>query len=73
MMGGYTLSDYMVNAIVLLSFYHSCRLITLPNGKQEFLNKNEAVNTLMKNGYTQKEATRVWKKSKTTLWDAYEV
>lgn len=73
MMGGYTLSDYMVNAITLLSFYHSCRLITLPNGKQEFLNKNEAVNTLMKNGYTQKEATSVWKKSKTTLWDAYEV
>ena len=73
MMGGYTLSDYMVNASVLLSFYHSCRLITLPNGKQEFLNKNEAVNTLMKNGYTQKEATSVWKKSKTTLWDAYEV
>ena len=73
MMGGYTLSDYMVNASVLLSFYHSCRLITLPNGKQEFLNKNEAVNTLMKNGYTQKEATSVWKKSKTTLWDAYEI
>ena len=73
MMGGYTLSDYMVNASVLLSFYHSCRLITLPNGKQEFLNKNEAVNTLMKNGYTQKEATSVWKKSKITLWDAYEV
>ena len=72
-MGGYTLSDYMVNASVLLSFYHSCRLITLPNGKQEFLNKNEAVNTLMKNGYTQKEATSVWKKSKTTLWDAYEI
>lgn len=72
-MGGYTLTDYMMNSAILLSFYHACRLIQLPNGKQEFLNKSEAINKLTKLGYTQKEAVNTWKKSKTNLWDAYEL
>ena len=72
-MGGYTLTDYMMNSAVLMSFYHACRLIQFPNGKQEFLNKSEAINRLTKIGYTQKEAVDTWKKSKTNLWDAYEL
>ena len=72
-MGGYTLTDYMINSSVLMSFYHACRLIQLPNGKQEFLNKSEAINRLTKLGYTYKEAENTWKKSKTNLWDAYEL
>lgn len=72
-MGGYTLTDYMMNSSVLMSFYHACRLIQLPNGKQEFLNKSEAINRLTKLGYTYKEAKNTWKKSKTNLWDAYEL
>lgn len=72
-MGGYTLADYMMNSVVLMSFYHACRLIQLPNGKQEFLNKSEAINRLTQLGYTQKEAINTWKKSKTNLWGAYEL
>lgn len=72
-MGGYTLIDYIINSAILMSFYHACRLIQLPNGKQEFLNKSEAINRLTQLGYTQKEAINTWKKSKTNLWDAYEL
>lgn len=72
-MGGYTLTDYIMNSAILMSFYHSCRLITLPDGKQTFLNKSEAINELTKRGYTEKEAIETWKKSKTNLLDAYEL
>lgn len=73
-MGGYSLSDYIINAGILMTFYHACRLIENPStGEKKFLNRSEAINFLQKYGYSKKDAAKTWKKSKVTLWDAYYV
>ena len=73
LMGGYTLSDYMVNGLVLLATYHHYRLIEDPTkGKKRFFSKSDAINTFTKLGYSEKEAIRLWKKADVTLWDAYD-
>ena len=73
LMGGYTLSDYMVNGLVLLATYHHYRLIEDPTkGKKRFFSKSDAINTFTKLGYSEKEAVRLWKKADVTLWDAYD-
>jgi len=73
-MGGYTITDYMINSMFLRATYNHYRLLTNPNtNKQQFMSKTDAINEFTKAGYTEKEAIKLWKKAKkTTLWDAYE-
>lgn len=74
LMGGYTLADYMVNSMMLTATYNHYKLMTNPTtGKQQFMSKSDAINVFTSVGYTEKEAVKQWKKSKTTLWDAYEL
>ena len=73
LMGGYTITDYMVNSMMLTATYNHYKLITDPKtNKQRFYSKTDAINEFTKLGYTEKEAIRLWKKSDTTLWDAYD-
>lgn len=73
LMGGYTLTDYMVNSMMLTATYNHYKLILDPKtNKQRFYSKTMAINEFTKLGYTEKEAIKLWKKSKTTLWDAYD-
>ena len=74
LMGGYTLADYMINSMMLTATYNHYKLLTNPTtGKQQFMSKTDAINIFTSVGYTEKEAVKLWKKSKTTLWDAYEL
>lgn len=74
LMGGYTLADYMINSMMLTATYNHYKLITNPaTGKQQFMSKTDAINIFTSVGYTEKEAIKQWKKSDTTLWDAYEL
>ena len=74
LMGGYTLADYMINSMMLTSTYNHYKLLTNPTtGKQQFMSKTDAINIFTSVGYTEKEAVKLWKKSKDTLWDAYEL
>lgn len=74
LMGGYTVTDYMINSMTLMAMYHHYRLILNPKtGKKSFYSRTDAINEFIKLGYTEKEAVNLWKKSKTTLWDAYEL
>ena len=34
LMGGYTISDYLVSAIVVKATYHHMKFVTLPDGKK---------------------------------------
>lgn len=73
LMGGYTLSDYMVNGLMLRATYNTYRLIKNPTtNKESFYSKTDAINEFTKLGYTEKQAIKLWEKSKTTLWDAYD-
>lgn len=73
LMGGYTLADYMVNSTMLLATYNHYRLLVNPHtNKKSFMSKSDAINTFTKYGYTEKEAIKIWEKSKITLWDAYK-
>lgn len=73
LMGGYTLTDYMVNGLMLRATYNTYRLITDPKtSKQAFYSKSDAVNEFTKLGYTEKQAVKLWNKSAVTLWDAYD-
>ena len=74
LMGGYTITDYMVNSMMLTATYNHYRLIHDPKtGRDRFYSKTDAINEFTKLGYTEKEAVKLWKKAKTTLWDAYDV
>lgn len=73
LMGGYTLTDYLINGLMLVTTYKHYKLLKDPRtNKEKFFSKSEAINVYTKLGYTEKQAITVWKKSKTTLWDAYE-
>jgi hypothetical protein len=72
LMGGYTLTDYMINSMMLTATYNHYRLILDPKtNKKRFFSKTDAINEFTKLGYTTKEAVDLWEKSDTTLWDAY--
>ena len=74
LMGGYTLADYMINGLMLTATYNHYKLVTNPTtGKQQFMSKTDAINIFTSLGYTEKEAIKQWKKSKTALWDAYDM
>lgn len=73
LMGGYTITDYMVNSMMLTATYNHYRLILDPKtNKKRFYSKTDAINEFTKLGYTEKQAIKLWKKSKVTLWDAYD-
>ena len=74
LMGGYTMTDYMINSMMVMATYHHYRLIKDPKtGKEKFYSKTDAINEFTKLGYSEKEAVKLWKNSKTILWDAYEL
>lgn len=74
LMGGYTLTDYIINSMFLLSTYNHYKLMLNPKtGKNKFYSKSDAIDEFTKLGYTEKDAIKMWEKSKTTLWDAYSL
>lgn len=73
LMGGYTLTDYMVNGLMLRATYNTYKLIKDPKtNKESFYSKTDAINEFTKLGYTEKQAIKLWSNSKITLWDAYD-
>lgn len=73
LMGGYTLTDYMVNSMMVYATYDHYRLILDPKtNKNKFYSKTDAINEFTKLGYTESEAVDLWENAKTTLWEAYD-
>ena len=73
-MGEYSLVDYTFKGHLTASVYHSIRLVRNPNTKKvEFMSKDQAMYHYHAAGLSMDDGLKAWKKSKVTLWDAYEV
>lgn len=71
-MAGYSITDYMVNSVILEAFYKNYHLMDDLNGRKRFMNSDDAVRIYEKHCYSRKEALRVWKNaSKDNLFNAY--
>lgn len=71
-MVGYSITDYMVNSVVLEAFYKNYHLMDDLNGRKRFMNSDDAIRIYEKHGYSRKEALKVWKNaSKDNLFNAY--
>lgn len=71
-MAGYSITDYMVNSVILEAFYKNYHLMDDLNGRKRFMNSDDAIRIYEKHGYSRKEALRVWKNaSKDNLFNAY--
>lgn len=71
-MGGYTLGDYLINTVICGAIYNNYRLVDTPTGKK-FMGRQKTIETLMKYGYSRKEALRAYYNSNIHLRDAYTV
>lgn len=71
-MAGYSITDYMVNSVILEAFYKNYHLMDDLNGRKRFMNSDDAIRIYEKHGYSRKEALKVWENaSKDNLFDAY--
>lgn len=71
-MAGYSITDYMVNSVILEVFYKNYHLMDDLNGRKRFMNSDDAIRIYEKHGYSRKEALRVWKNaSEDNLFNAY--
>ena len=71
-MAGYSITDYMVNSVILEAFYKNYHLMDDLNGRKRFMNSDDAIRIYEKHGYSRKEALRVWENaSKDNLFNAY--
>lgn len=71
-MAGYSITDYMVNSVILEAFYKNYHLMDDLNGRKRFMNSDDAIRIYEKHGYSRKEALKVWKNaSKDNLFNAY--
>nr|DAF73582.1 MAG TPA: hypothetical protein [Caudoviricetes sp.] len=71
-MAGYSITDYMVNSVILEAFYKNYHLMDDLNGHKRFMNSDDAIRIYEKHGYSRKEALRVWENaSKDNLFNAY--
>lgn len=74
-MGIFTVGDYTINAIIMMSVYHATRLVENPNnGKLEFMTEEECIDAFLKQGKTEKEAIKYFEKhSGNHLYNMYEL
>lgn len=71
-MTGYSVTDYMVNSVILEAFYKNYHLMDDLNGRKRFMNSDDAIRIYEKHGYSREEALKVWKNaSKDNLFNAY--
>lgn len=71
-MAGYSITDYMVNSVILEAFYKNYHLMDDLNGRKRFMNSDDAVRIYERHGYSREEALKVWKNtSKDNLFNAY--
>lgn len=71
-MAGYSITDYMVNSVILEAFYKNYHLMDDLNGRKRFMNSDDAIRIYEKHGYSRKEALKVWENaSKDNLFNAY--
>ena len=73
-MGEYTLVDYTFKGHLTASLYHSIRLVKNPVTKElEFMTKDQAMFHYHDAGLDMNDGVKAWKRSKFTLFDAYDV
>lgn len=61
-MGPFTLGDYTINTIWMLTQYHATRLVENPGtGLFELVNYDECIHMFTESGYSEKEAKRAYK------------
>lgn len=71
-MAGYSITDYMINSVILEAFYKNYHLMDDLNGRKMFMNSDDAIRIYEKHGYSRKEALKVWENaSKDNLFNAY--
>ena len=69
----YSLVDYSIKAFYTGMVYHNRRLVSLPDGTQQFLTKNQAGYIYQEYNRPESEGRKAWKRSKTVLFDAYKL
>lgn len=76
LMGGWSMLDWMANALLMMAFYHNTRLYEGDEIPKGFYTKYEMQQAFMKAGKTKSEGTKAFHNytnlmSRVTLWDAY--
>jgi hypothetical protein len=77
LMGGWSMLDWMANALLMMSFYHNCRLYEGAEIPKGFYTKYEMEQAFLKAGKTKADGKKAFHNysnlgSRITLWDAYD-
>jgi hypothetical protein len=77
LMGGWSMLDWMANALLMMSFYHNCRLYEGDEIPKGFYTKYEMEQAFLKAGKTKADGKKAFHNysnlgSRITLWDAYD-
>ena len=76
LMGGWSMLDWMANALLMTAFYHNCRLYEGNEIPKGFYTKYEMEQAFLKAGKTKADGKKAFHNyahlcSRITLWDAY--
>lgn len=77
LMGGWSMLDWMANALLMTAFYHNCRLYEGTEIPKGFYTKYEMEQAFMNAGKTRADGKKAFHNyshlgSRITLWDAYD-
>lgn len=74
LMGGYSLGDYITTSVAMTAIFKNYRLVYNPiTDQDEFMNKDQVIDTYTKSGRPYKQALFNYNNSKHSLFDAYEL
>ena len=68
----FTIGDYTINCITMISTMHNYKLYEYQNGKKKFLNKREFIKEAILDGRSNEEAKRLYNNN-LNLWEAFEL
>lgn len=68
----FTIGDYTINCITMISTMHNYKLYEYSNGRKKFLNKREFIKEAILDGHSNEEARRLYNKN-LNLWEAFEL
>jgi hypothetical protein len=66
-MGGFRVSDYLINALMSLAIYNNYRFIDIGDGKPQFLSERSFKNKLKRLGYSGKDINKMYGNAPTLL------
>ena len=72
LMGGFSLLDWMTNALLMRSFYNNYRFYDGDKVEKGFYTKYELEQAFLKNGFSKHQADLAHMMAFQTLWGAYD-